>query len=108
MDTREVLRLLQMIAAKGHAVGYQQRSQDELKALGLGLITGTVAEYDPAQNQIMACTVIVPGEALTLPDNATAPCAWGCGRQVQFRPWVAKELPKVCLYCMAERPLEDQ
>lgn len=86
MDPREVARLLAIIAARGHAMGYTKRSQTELRELGLVPVTGQVIEHDPEAKQIMICTVILPGEAMNLPDNVTGPCSWKCGRMVQYRP----------------------
>jgi hypothetical protein len=80
---------------------------DELKALGLRRFPVGTLEHDSDMNQIVCCTSIAPGEALTMPDNVTGLCGWGCGRTIQFRPWVAAELIKVCLYCVAERSLQD-
>jgi hypothetical protein len=108
MDADEIMRLMRVIRAKGHTSAYTPRTRDELEALGAKGMPGVpVTEYDPKEHKVLACTVIAPGEMLTLPDNRTGPCAWRCGRTVQFRPWVPPELQTVCLYCLSEREKDD-
>jgi hypothetical protein len=113
MDPDEVLRLMRIIRDNGHTSAYLPTTRMELRARGIqgaaerALGAVPVAAYDPAQHAALACTVIVPGEVPTLPDNKTGLCAWRCGRTVQFRPWVPPGLETVCLYCLAERKKED-
>lgn len=113
MDHDEVVRLMRIIRDNGHKPGYMPQTRDELDAHGLqgmaekALGPIPLVAYDAAASGVLACTVILPGEMLTLPDNKTGPCAWACGRTVQFRPWVPPALQTVCLYCLSERKAED-
>lgn len=113
MDPREVIRLMAIIQGNGHDMRYDPRTRQELDAWGtkgyaeklLGHIK--VCAPEPGEkDSITLCIVIAPGEMLQRPDNQTCKCDWGCGRTVQHRPWVT--LPKVCLYCAAERTAKDQ
>lgn len=113
MDSDEVKRLMRKIADQGHETLYDPRTKAELDALGVpGMaesVLGPQKVLDPpddADDVVVACTVILPGQMLTLPDNKTGPCSWGCGRTVQYRPWVKH--PVVCLYCVSERPKDNQ
>lgn len=113
MDPMEILRLLTLIQEHGHEQMVDPRTKAELMAAApmspitahLLKATKEVPPGTPSHSMVMICPPIRPGEMLTLADNKTAPCAWGCGRTVQFRPWVA--IPTVCLYCMSERPARD-
>lgn len=104
MDPKETARLMALMAERGHKFSMEARTREELDAMGLE------AHFDgvplAASEGVAACITIIPGEQLRLPDNKTGPCAWGCGRTVQFRPWVTR--PTVCLYCCAERSTKDQ
>lgn len=110
MDSDEVKRLMQKIRDRGHQVYYDARTRAELDERGrpglaeeaLGAVPVKEAHEE---DMLVVCTVITPGQMLTMPDNKTGPCSWGCGRTVQYRPWVS--LPVVCLYCVAERSAED-
>lgn len=113
MDAREIARLLKLIQDNGHEQVYDPRTRQELEAWGrpgyaetvLGPLKVVPSTVD-AKKACAVCLVIVPGEMLARPDNKVCPCAWGCGRTVQHRPWVT--LPRVCLYCMSERPKDNQ
>lgn len=107
MDPREVYRLMRIIIARGHEPVIDPRARNELKAGGAStdLLSMFPVSKASGMDSVCCCVVFVPGEKLTLPDNKTGDCAWGCGRKVEFRPWVT--LPTVCLYCMAERPVEN-
>jgi len=115
MKRDEVERLMRAIMAQGHEMNYLPQTQAELIAhhvIGsaervLGAVKVVPLDRAKAEGCVYVCTVITVGEMLTLPDNKTAPCAWGCGRTVQFRPWAPPELPRVCLYCMSERKKDD-
>lgn len=114
MDASEILRLLALIQKRGHEQLYDPRTKAELTASGVvgpvaRVLLGAAQELPPdadLSNSVMCCVPILPGEMLTIGDNKTGPCAWGCGRTVQFRPWVT--LPTVCLYCLSERGEKDQ
>lgn len=116
MDAREIERLLRIIHANGHQAAYLPRTKAELIAHGAtghaerALGEMKIKEWTPGKDEKCAyiCTVVQPGEMLTMPDNATAKCAWGCGRTIQFRPWAPPDLERVCLYCMADRKKDDQ
>lgn len=112
MDASEIMRLLALIQEHGHEQLYDPRTKAELALAPLGPVTAKLLEAAkevppdaPPNSLVMCCIPIFPGEMLTLADNKTGPCAWGCGRTVQHRPWVS--VPTVCLYCMSERPARD-
>lgn len=112
MDAMEIMRLMALIQERGHEQLYDPRTKAELAHLPASPVTAhllnAARELSPDAPQdgvVMCCVPIQPGEMLLLSDNKTGPCAWGCGRTVQFRPWVT--FPTVCLYCMSERPKED-
>lgn len=114
MDASEIMRLLALIQERGHEQLYDPRTKVELEQLGAPMSPVTahllkaakvVPPDAPSDSMVMCCVSILPGEMLTIPDNKTGPCAWGCGRTVQYRPWVS--IPTVCLYCMSERPKAD-
>lgn len=112
MDPEEVKRLMRLIAEKGHEPLYDPRTKAELEAHGLRGLAEIAIGPVPVRavgeddDLIVACTIVKPGEMLTMPDNKTGPCSWGCGRTVQYRPWVTN--PVVCLYCVSERGKDDQ
>lgn len=115
MDPNEIMRLLRIIHGNGHQAMYLPRTRDELNRMGIAGYAETalgpleVVPFEkPDEKTVLICTVISAGETLTLPDNLTGPCAWGCGRTIQHRPWAPLELPRVCLYCMADRKKDDQ
>lgn len=113
MDPDEIMRLMRIIRDNGHKHSYLPQTRAELDSHGMtgmaerALGSVGVEDYNPKEHSVLACTVITPGEMLTLPDNKTGPCAWGCGRTVQHRPWVPAALQPVCLYCLSERKAED-
>lgn len=113
MDPTEIARLMRKIRENGHEMAYMPQTREELDEHGCSgaaeraLGQMPVVPYDEAKGRVLACVVILPGEMLTMPDNRVRPCAWGCGRMVQHRPWVPPTVQPVCLYCCAERPKED-
>lgn len=60
-------------------------------------------EGEAAKEHVVGCFPLIFGEQLVVPDNKTCHCAWGCGRAIQYRPYVPDHVVKVCLYCVAER-----
>ena len=61
------------------------------------------ATKEAAKEHVVGCTTITFPERLTEPDNRICMCGWGCGRLVQYRPYVPDHVTKACLYCVAER-----
>lgn len=61
----------------------------------------------PENADAIVCMTLKPGDALLLPDNLTARCAWGCGNTVQFRPNVPSHIPRVCIPCAMARATGD-
>ena len=55
------------------------------------------------KDYVVACVTIAFGERPVSPDNKIGACAWGCGRMIQWRPYLDDALPKICLYCMVDR-----
>lgn len=114
MDHREAKRLMLMIQERGHKTAYLPETRAELDAWGmLGNAEAALGAMEVVplgqddKPSIFCCTTVSFGEVLSRADNKTCPCAWGCGRTVQHRPWAPESLPKICLYCAAEMPAED-
>jgi hypothetical protein len=115
MDTAEIERLLRIIRGNGHQARYLPKTKEELVALGgfeaaeavLGHTDIKPVEEPFNKDAVLGCITYTHGEMLCMPDNVVGLCDWGCGRMVQYRPWVPKELPRVCLYCMADRKKDD-
>jgi hypothetical protein len=58
---------------------------------------------EKGNDAVVACTTLTMGERPTMPDNKITPCAYGCGRMIQWRPYLPEHITKVCLYCVTDR-----
>jgi len=115
MDAAELVRLMTII--RKHAdggnmdVGRTQEQIDDIQDRGIQSIWSVVSgkpiqriELKPGdKDAVVGCTVIALGEKTTLPDNRIGPCGWGCGRIVQWRPYLPDTVTKSCLYCVVDR-----
>lgn len=117
MKPRTTFELMQRILGSGKETFVTQSVQDEvMKETGFDAsefagvaITPDLPKEKPAnvKDAVLGCLTLDPGEEPRLPDNLTSDCSWGCGRTVQYRPTAPEWLPRVCLYCIDERPKEN-
>lgn len=115
MDTKTILRLMGEIAKKPgtHTVAVgPDMPQAERRAVAmasqLGINVQSAAKVTPppdGQKAVLCCIEVT--EPLTMPDNKTGPCAWGCGRTIQYRPYHPDWIDKACLHCVAGRQEKD-
>lgn len=115
-DPEKTLELMRRIKAKeGVTTAVTEAVRDDFKQQ-TGHDLGDVVEVRPNlpkdkpegwDQMILACIRYNPLEPLSLPDNEKCLCAWGCGQMVQYRPKHPEWLTKVCLECIAERPVEN-
>jgi hypothetical protein len=115
MDADELVRLMTIIrkhTADGSMdVGRTQAQIDDIADRGIQWVWCVVSgkpiqkiELKPGDKEaVVGCTVIALGERTTLPDNRIGQCQWGCGRTVQWRPYLPDYVTKACLYCVVER-----
>lgn len=117
MDNRETARLLSIIRDGLDKRGWKvARTSEQINDINqrnvesawavLGGQPPKVIEFpkgDAANEHVVGCFPIIVGERVVLPDNKIGHCAWGCGRAIQYRPYIPDHVVKVCLYCVAER-----
>lgn len=117
MDKSETARLLAIIRngmekhnwkvarTSAQIADINQRGVESAWAV-LGGAPPEVIEFpdgEAAKEHVVGCFPIIVGEKAVVPDNKIGICSWGCGRAIQYRPYVPDHVTKVCLYCVAER-----
>lgn len=120
MDPAELARL--MVILRGHIdrgkidVGRTQEQIDDVKDRATQSVWNALAPpgkpiptvvfpstKEAAKEHVVGCSTIALGERTDEPDNRIGLCQWGCGRTIQWRPYLPDHITKVCLYCMVDR-----
>jgi hypothetical protein len=101
----ETARLIKKMFDAGHEIGITAKVKAELVQYGVSPHTlAKVKVCDDPSDRILVCMAIAPFEKPILPDNLFCPCAFGCGRTVQYRSNIGPEIMKVCLSCASDMP----
>jgi hypothetical protein len=115
MDGNELFRLMTLIRkhigtgnmqvgrTKDQIADIQDRYVQSVWQVLTDLPIETVELRADDKEAVVGCTTVELGERTTLPDNRIGPCQWGCGRIVQWRPYLPDHVTKACLYCVVDR-----
>jgi|SRR6516162_6313220 hypothetical protein len=115
MDADELFRLMALIRkhtdggdmdvgrTKEQIADIQDRGAQSMWTVLSGKPVPCIELKPGDKDAVIGCTTITLGERTTLPDNRIGQCQWGCGRTIQWRPYLPDYVTKACLYCVVER-----
>lgn len=115
MDANELFRLMTIIRSHMNSGKHQVgRTKEQIADINDRAVQSvwevltnrpieTVELRADDKEAVVGCTTVELGEKTTLPDNRIGPCQWGCGRIIQWRPYLPDHTTKACLYCVVER-----